>query len=504
MKSKNSIEKYHPLIIVAIVFIVYIYPVLHCDFIWDSKLQIENNPIVNGKLPLYKAFSFGYWKPIKTMKGDYYRPAVIFILAIEKKVFGEKKALYHFVNLFLFIFSLVLLYRILNFYFSKNISFLMTLIFSLHPVNSDNVFWIVSLGDLISMNLVFSVFFLLKRKWGNDFKIKYLLFVFFLILSFGLLAKETFLIYSIVIFFTIYLEGKFEKKVFFVAIFSFAVSMFFYFFLKHFASLNKLSIKFILPGKAPESIVANILKTLGFYFKTAVFPFNYGLFSDLFYLKKELLFWGVCFLTFSFAIIFFEFSKKRSERYFFLALFLLFFVHLSPIFFPIFPYRIYSRYSYFLALSVSILIGMILTKFSKRNYIIFAILILFAFQINITGLYYRNNLNFWKKAYGDLLREPFSTVMYGNHLFKSGNYREAEKILKKALKYRLKDPRTAFILAVRLSDIEFLKGNYGEAIRWLNSIKPLIEKGSYMEKILEEKKNIVKNFILKQEKNINR
>ncbi len=78
----------------------------------------------------------------------------------------------------------------------------------------------------------------------------------------------------------------------------------------------------------------------------------------------------------------------------------------------------------------------------------------------------------------------------------------AELLFRKALKYRINNVYTAFIIILRLSEIELMKGNFNEALRWLKSIENLVKSNSEMTQIINEKKKVINNLKIRRTFNI--
>ncbi len=487
-------------LIIAITLIVYLYPVLKCGFIWDTKLQMNYNSIIKGEKPLYKAFFTNYWGELggKINIGYYYRPFVIITMGIEKRIFGEKnKYLFHLFNLFIFLLSLFLVFRVLLLYIDEYQAFFTTLLFALHPLNSDNVFWIVGLSDLYSILSFFSALFFAKKFIEEEKKINLIFFSFFVFI--GLFSKETFTVYILGLIVLLFFESIKDKRTAQKLVYPSAITIvliIYFFILKNYAiSPKKSSSIFIFPYNSIVHFIETVIKTTGFYFKAILLPFNYKMFISNNYLKLNHLIWGIAFLIFSLLIFIFKDNLLKNAKSFALTLYTIGFSSLVLLVVKVFPFSISTRYIYFSIIPLSLIFVKSILKLRFHKIIIISILLLFSFQLFITGTYYENELNFWKKTYSDMQENSFTITMYANSLYRTQNYYLAEKLFKKALKYKISNPAIAFTIAMRLYELSLLKGKYDEALHWLNSIKEIVEYNKEMKKIWKEKFNYLKKKI---------
>jgi tetratricopeptide (TPR) repeat protein len=96
-----------------------------------------------------------FYSPMKTI--IYYRPMQTISYMLDASVSGKNPRMYHFTNLIIHIITVVSFYFLLNLLFSKNfnnkeiskIPFLLSLLFSVHPLLSSAVSWIPARSDLL-------------------------------------------------------------------------------------------------------------------------------------------------------------------------------------------------------------------------------------------------------------------------------------------------------------------------------------------------------------------
>jgi tetratricopeptide (TPR) repeat protein len=174
--------------IVIIGFIVF-FNALFSGFIWDDNLYVISGSASIGShlLRLFTGFSIfnstGFYRPIAAI---YY-----FLLY---NLFGVQPFFYHFSQIIFHIFNSVLLFVFLSKFFSKKISFILSLIFLVHPMQVETATYISSYG---SLSFFFSMIALLlsvakRQNWKTI-----ALIICFLFLS--LLTKEAGVVFLVLI-----------------------------------------------------------------------------------------------------------------------------------------------------------------------------------------------------------------------------------------------------------------------------------------------------------------
>jgi len=176
----------------------------------SQAFKRDNFMVQNGK---------GYYRPIQT---------VSFI--IDAQISGEKPDVYHFSNILYHILTVILLFFILRkLRVRDNISFFISLLFSVHPLFTDAIAWILGRGDLLA-GLFCSIAFL-SFMYYNSTKNK--LFFLFHSASFllALFSKEisVFLPVVLIYYYWFVLRNKYKIRLLipFIFVWSFSVCLFF-------------------------------------------------------------------------------------------------------------------------------------------------------------------------------------------------------------------------------------------------------------------------------------
>ena len=161
----------------------------------DDSIFIVENAQYNADIGnLGVSFQRGLFNPTKDA---YYRPMFLIDFIIESHLFKTNPAGYHFTNLLFHLLSVTLLY-----FFLRRIeipgldSFLLALIFAVHPVLTQAVAWIPGRNDMLLMIFFLSSFLLFIRYLETAKIITLVLQAFFLLVA--LFTKETAVIIPVI------------------------------------------------------------------------------------------------------------------------------------------------------------------------------------------------------------------------------------------------------------------------------------------------------------------
>ncbi len=225
--KKRSYSKIHKreigffLILLFILLTIYLEPSLHASYVFDDRAFFVSNWKIESAT-IKDIFTKSYWSFAGDFnyKKGYYRPLVILSFYLEQKIFGANSKVSHLINLFLFIIIVFLFYYFLKLE-KTGYEKIITILFLLHPAHTDNVMWIVGRCDLFP--IIFFLLSLISIKKRN-------LFLLFFSILMGFLSKESFFIYTVIIFAFIFLEIKNKnlkvKLVTYISIFLFTYLIF--------------------------------------------------------------------------------------------------------------------------------------------------------------------------------------------------------------------------------------------------------------------------------------
>lgn len=185
--------------IIAIGFLVYAN-MLFNGFVWDDIGQIVSNPSIQNISNIFAFFtgSTFYSGGATSLSGIFYKPLLPLIFSITYSAWGLNSFGYHFFSLILHIANSILIYVIFTKLFknsaqkySKIITFLLSLLFLVHPTNVEAVAYISAIQELLYVFFLLLSFLLVisfKSKEKASTTRLVLISLFFLL---SLLSKET-------------------------------------------------------------------------------------------------------------------------------------------------------------------------------------------------------------------------------------------------------------------------------------------------------------------------
>src|SRR6266404_3067038 len=136
--------------IVIIGLIVY-FNSLFNGFVGDDLGQIVTNQAITS-LSNIPNFFFGgtfYNGSLTSLSGGYYRPIVSLTYALLYSFLNGNPFPFHLFQLVIHILNTIFVFLIFRFFLKKNISFLLALLFLLHPIQSEAVDYIADLEDIM-------------------------------------------------------------------------------------------------------------------------------------------------------------------------------------------------------------------------------------------------------------------------------------------------------------------------------------------------------------------
>ena len=117
-------------------------------FFGDDNNQIKNNPSIHSILNIPSLFFQGTFPDvIGNQRNNYYKPLLSSIYAMIYLFSGTNPFGYHLIQILIHIINGVLIYLIYTHSFTKKMSFLLALLFLIHPFNSESVIHISALQE---------------------------------------------------------------------------------------------------------------------------------------------------------------------------------------------------------------------------------------------------------------------------------------------------------------------------------------------------------------------
>jgi regulator of sirC expression with transglutaminase-like and TPR domain len=254
--------------IIIIGLIVYAN-LLFNGFVWDDNVYLLNNADIRT---LNLAYLFG---PNTWNNGLYYRPLTGLYFSILYYFFNFNSFFYHLLQIALHITNSILLFFVFKKFINKYISFFLSLLFLVHPIQVEAVAFIATLSPL---SFLFGLIALLISFKKIITPKRFVLILLFLLLS--ILVKETgFLFFLFILLYRIIFHFKRNEIALFIFVDIIAGSIYYslrYFIGKTSLTLSQGTIVPIARLNFPERL-ENIPAIIFYYLKTFFYPVAFAI-----------------------------------------------------------------------------------------------------------------------------------------------------------------------------------------------------------------------------------
>jgi hypothetical protein len=442
------------------------------EFVYDDYPFILENPAVRS---LSDAHRFFFDREMFSQKGQYiiYRPLATLSFALNHKLSGYEPAPFHAVNIMLHAGCGLVLY-LLIFETVKNavFAFLVSLLFLVHPVQTEAVAWVSGRG-----NSMFLLFLLVSvvwyRRWSSGAAargLSYGLALLFAALS--LLSKEMAVILpGLLLVYDASLNrpgGDEGWKRRFVAVVPFLALSCAYLVLRHLVLGETRQIGYW--GGGPGTALLTMIKGFVYYVRLMVVPAPLTV-EYIMPIAKSLFQPSVflCFLILSLILLICIFSYRRTPVVFFGIAW--FFVSLLPVS-NIVPLKaiINERFLYLpsigfcVILASPLLMGRAVTEKRLMHGMVGALLVTALLYTSLTfdrNRDWRDSLALWTASVNSSPSGPTSRYNLGVELYRRGRYDEAVEHLKIACALRKRYP----FAHGALGNVYMAQGKYDHAIQ---------------------------------------
>jgi len=208
------------LVLFCVGLIIYANSIFN-GFIADDFAQVRDNNLVHSLLNIPNLFSRGTVYDENVLRSNYYRPLLSSVFSLIYFFSAGNPFGFHLVQILVHITNSFLIYIIFKHFFERELSFLLSLLFLVHPLNTEAVVYISSLQD--PLFLMFGLFTVLLVQKTNKLKSTFFLLLGMAMLLLSLLSKETGVTFLVVIPLFIYLYKKKNSNIVYVILQGFLV-----------------------------------------------------------------------------------------------------------------------------------------------------------------------------------------------------------------------------------------------------------------------------------------
>jgi len=457
-------------------FIVFFFSIFN-GFVGDDFGQIVNNTRLNslGNIFSYFSTSTFYNQSTQSFSGGFYRPLMLAYFSLVHVAFGANPFFFHLIQVILYTLSSALLFLVLKHFFKLHIAFFLSLIFLIHPMNSEIALYVSDTQDVFFF--LFGLLALLILQSNKSIKAILLSSI---CLFISLFAKETAILFVLIT--TIYVffyQKRNIGKYILISGFLFCI-----YFLVRFHAIG------IYPQTAPVPIwntnilirLLNLPAIFFFYLQNFAFPINLSITFQWVHTEINLLNFviplviDVMFLVAITSLAIFIF-KKYDRKYNLKFLFFMswFFIGIIPYlqFIPL-DATVVDRWFYFPMVGV---LGMLAVIYEKINYslkqkltliLTILLLVIFSGRTFIRSLDFKDNLTLENNDI-KVSKEAFDLEnQLGFTYYAMGSLNEAKMHAEKSIKLfpNATNYNLLGAIYVGLSNYPLAKASYEKALRY--------------------------------------
>ncbi|HEX7042463.1 MAG TPA: hypothetical protein VF189_04390 [Patescibacteria group bacterium] len=354
--------------ITIIGLVVYFFGLFN-GFVWDDQPQITENPVIQS-LQNFPSFFLGgtFYSGTSQPTGFSYKPLLNVFFAVNYFLGGGNAFPFHFFQIVLYIANVAILFLVLKKFFNKKFSFILSLIFMIHPINSESAYYISASQEVLFFFFGISALFIIQ----NYQTVRAFVLMSMLLFA-SILSKETgFLFILITFFYVLFYEKKYWK---WMLISTVSVSTA-YVVLRYFVFSHLVNSASYAPIQNANFFIRliNVPLIIFFYVKTFFLPVDLAMSYQWLYKSIDLSHFFIPLLT---DIIFFGviigagtyLYKKNIASYKDYLFFLVWFVSGLSIHLQIFPLdqTVADRWFYFPIVGLLGLIGIIVQRIKLKH-----------------------------------------------------------------------------------------------------------------------------------------
>jgi protein O-mannosyl-transferase len=238
-------------------------------FVRDDTVQIVRNTVIHSlaNIPVFFTGSTFYTGSPVELGGTYYKPIMSVVFSIIYTFFKENSIPFHIFQLCIHILSTILLYIFLKKFFRFSISILLSLVFLVHPGNSETVFYISGLQEVL-----FFFFGLLALTSFSYLRNNKILILTFVLLFISCLSKETGILFLIMmLLYVLFFE---KKKIIGVFVPLISVAGVYFLLRNNAVGLFQRPISAYIDQLDLVQRILNVPEIVLFYIKLFILPYN--------------------------------------------------------------------------------------------------------------------------------------------------------------------------------------------------------------------------------------
>ena len=462
----------------AINWIIVIGLLVYCNsllngFAGDDSGQIVTNIFVHSLANIAHFFSGStFYSNAEGNFGMYYKPMMMIVYSLLYTLFGPTPFVYHLLQLLFHIVNTCLLLLFFSRFFDKKVSFLLAILFLIHPINNETVVYIANLQDVL-----FTFFGLLALKFFIDKK-SFILVGILLLLS--LLSKESGIIFFPILILYYLLFSQKSKSKSLILILSLSTVIAIYLCMRIGIGNIGFQTKYLYMAQNATLLqrLFTIPSILTYYLRMVFFPVTiaYGWYWVVTRPTFEnfgipLLVAMMVFIIVLLPLYFLRMQKKQWKEYFFFLCVFIISLSMSLQLIPL-DFTVADRWFYFPMVGLLGMFGTVITYFSQRTkniqvkklFVIFCVCIVVLLTCRTFVRTFNWSNNYTLCSHDEKINRNSYTLelCLGNEYRKLKEYNLAIYHLKRSIYLYPKFPMAVYYLGWTFQQ----EGKYDEAIHW--------------------------------------
>lgn len=394
-----------------------------------------------GILQVLQTTDHNYWGLFFGGGGDYFRPLTFVSFMLDLNLFGNSSTVFHIVNLTIHIANVLLVYYLAHLLVktektdNNRAPLIASLLFALHPINSEAVMWVAARTDLICCFFFLLALVVAVEQRQNIFRSVLAIFILALL---SLLAKESSvgLTGILLVWWLSHRQKEGHMRMMWVTLATFFATVVYLFMRSGMHIKTDAGVGKVLASGSAKSLwqlIYDSAAAFGFYISKAVYPFplNFAIVT----INKPL---SVAIFICSLVMLLVLFICVRRMR---LPL-LIFIICLVP---PVLalhgklPWTPYAeRYLYLSMTGFALMVGLAVSKLSHKAYLaVFATTVLLSVPTIQRVILWGNPMKFWSDVMLKSPEFPRSYAGVAYELLQEKKYNEAEYLFNKSIKMGL-------------------------------------------------------------------
>lgn len=267
----SSLTTKKAIIIIVVLGVVVFFNGLFNNFVDDDIPQIVENPFTHSvsNIPIFFTSGSFYFPEVQKLLSVYYKPLLMSVFSFLYTFLGPSAFPFHLFQTLLHVVNTFILFLFFKSFFKKPLALILSLIFLVHPINSEVVFYVSSTQESLFFFFGILALWLLSKAQSKKNLILASLSVFL-----STISKETGALFLVVSAMYVLVFNK-NKKHFYILSSFLVIAFVIYLLLR----INAVGL-FTNPANIPISNLSlperllNVPAIFLFYLKTFTFPLN--------------------------------------------------------------------------------------------------------------------------------------------------------------------------------------------------------------------------------------